>query len=91
MCGNPRITCSRSVFHPPFEITHKLISLPQLYDKSERRLIAESGSQELSLVIHEPALAFLEHVVLTFLVIQKQRKSRFKMSQSFTPHSSESL
>jgi hypothetical protein len=61
-----------------------------LYDKSEHRLIAESGSQELSLKIHEPALALLEHVVLTFLAIQKNRRSSFMMSRSFTSHSSHS-
>ena len=61
--------------------------LPQLYDKSEHRIVAESGSQELSLTVHEPALALLEHVVFTFLVIQKQRRSPFKMSWSFTSHS----
>jgi len=49
----------------------------ELYDKTERRLIAESGSQELSLAVHEPALSFLEHVVLTFLVIRKQKGSSF--------------
>lgn len=61
---------------------------PQLYDKSEQRLIAESGSKELSLAVHEPALAFLEHVVLTFLVIKKQKKSSLKMNPSFTSFSS---
>jgi hypothetical protein len=60
----------------------------QLYDKSEHRLIAESGSQELSLVVHEPALAFLEQVVLTFLVIRKQKKSSFKMTHSLSSDSS---
>jgi hypothetical protein len=63
---------------------------PQLYDKNERTLIAESGSQELSLVVYEPALAFLEHVVLTFLVIRKQGKSSFKTSPSFISDSSKS-
>ena len=63
---------------------------PQLYDKNERKLIAESGSQELSLAVHEPALAFLEHVVLTFLVIRKQKRSPFKMSPSITSDSSKS-
>ncbi|KAF9646271.1 hypothetical protein BDM02DRAFT_3130507 [Thelephora ganbajun] len=62
----------------------------ELYDKGEDRVVAESGSQELSLAVHEPALAFLEHVVLTFLVIRKQRRTSFKMSQSFTSDSSKS-
>lgn len=55
----------------------------ELYDKSERRLIAEAGSNELSLVVYEPGLTFLEHVVLTFLVIRKQKRSPFKTSPSF--------
>ena len=64
--------------------------IPQLYDKRGGKLVAKSGSQELSLVIHEPALAFLEHVVLTFLVIQKQRKSWFRMNKGFASPSSKS-
>lgn len=75
-------TCFGPRTHGPRAYLH-----PQLYDKSESRLIAESGSQELSLTVHEPALAFLEHVVFTFLVIRKQRKSSFKMTRSFTSQS----
>jgi hypothetical protein len=90
MCGNPRITCSRSVFHPPFEITHSLSHSAVVRQKREQTHCRVGFAR--TFVGHSRTCPRVSGARRAHLPGHPEtEKVRFKMSQSFTPHSSESL